>query len=309
MKKIVSLLLCILLLVPGALTALAADAPYETPYEDSEFFVYGDYTIHYRVIPAEEEKGRVMMLHGFAESTYCWRELAPILAENGYTCVLADIPDFGYSSRETAETARLPREEIVHALMTELFDGPWYLAGHSMGGYVALAVAQTYPESVKDLLLYGTSSNDSSPERMEWIASNEFLVRTVGSMMELCGKCVPLVRLLLRFAIRDNAYVNVYDVEKIVDPFRIEGTGAGAIYNFSMLTKTDLEAVSKMPPILLMNGDRDLVIKDSVKESLRASLPQGSVDHIVKGGGHMFIENMAEETANVTLAFLESCHS
>ena len=142
MKKIVSLLLCAVLLCGLCLPAFAADTQ-DLPYADSAFFDYGAYTIHYRVKDAASPRGQIMMLHGFAESTYCWENLSAVLVENGYTCVLVDLPDFGYSSRETKETDKLPREEIIHALMVSLSDEAWYLAGHSMGGYVALSVAES----------------------------------------------------------------------------------------------------------------------------------------------------------------------
>lgn len=305
MKKILSVILCAVMLFGLCAPALAA-APQELPYADSAFFDYGEYRLHYRVKEASSPKGQIMMLHGFAESTYSWENLSAILVENGYTCVLVDLPDFGFSSRETKETVRLPREEIVHALMISLSDEPWYLAGHSMGGYVALSLAQVYPESVKNLLLYGTAGNDGVPAQTSGITSNDFLASVMGPMMELMGKNPLLVRLLLAVAIQDLDYVMHYDVEAIIAPFRIKGTGAGAIYNFSMLNNTDYEAVSRMRPILFMNGDKDKVISDAARVNLRAALPEGSVDHVVAGGGHMFIENLAAEAAEVTLSFLSA---
>ena len=305
MKKILSVILCAVMLFGLCAPALAA-APQELPYADSAFFDYGEYRLHYRVKEASSPKGQIMMLHGFAESTYSWENLSAILVENGYTCVLVDLPDFGFSSRETKETVRLPREEIVHALMISLSDEPWYLAGHSMGGYVALSLAQVYPESVKNLLLYGTAGNDGVPAQTSGITSNDFLASVMGPMMELMGKNPLLVRLLLAVAIQDLDYVMHYDVEAIIAPFRIKGTGAGAIYNFSMLNNTDYEAVSRMRPILFMNGDKDKVISDAARVNLRAALPEGSVDYVVAGGGHMFIENLAAEAAQVTLSFLSA---
>ena len=303
MKKIVSFLLCVVMLCGLCLPALAAGTE-DLPYADSAFFEYGEYTIHYRVKEAASPKGQIMMLHGFAESTYCWENLSSLLVENGYTCVLVDLPDFGYSSRETKETNKLPREEIIHALMTALSDQPWYLAGHSMGGYIALAVAETYPDSVKNLLLYGTSGNDGVPEIAQQMMSNDALISVMGPLMELMGRNPFVVRLLLAVAIQDMDYVMHYDAEAIMAPFRISGTGVGAIYNFSMLQLTDYEKVAQMNPILFMNGDKDKVIADSARVNLRASLPEGSVDYIVEAGGHMFIENRADEAARVTLDFL-----
>lgn len=303
MKKLIAILLCCVM-IGGLCLPVFAASPEELPYDDSAFFDYGEYTLHYRVKEAAEPRGQIMMLHGFAESTYCWENLAAILLENGYTCVLVDLPDFGYSSRETKDTEKLPREEIIHALMVSLSDESWYLAGHSMGGYIALSLAESYPESVKNLLLYGTSGNDGVPDIATQMMSNDLLITLMGSFMELMGSNPLMVRLLLALAIQDTEYVMHYNVEAIMAPFRIKGTGAGAIYNFSMLKLTDYEKVSQMNPILFMNGDKDKVIADSARVNLRANLPEGSVDHIVEGGGHMFIENMAKEAANVTLAFL-----
>ena len=305
MKRFLSMLLCAVMLC-GLCAPVWAAAPETLPYADSAFFDYGEYTLHYRVKAAAAPKGRIMMVHGFGQSTYEWENLSALLVENGYTCVLVDLPDFGYSSRETKDTVKLPREELIHALMVSLSEEPWYLAGHSMGGYVALSVAQAYPESVKNLLLYGTSGNDGTPERMSGITSNDLLASLMGPFMELMGKNPVLVRLLLMAALQDMDYALHYDVEAIIAPFRIKGTGTGAIYNFSMLTGTDYEAVSRMNPILFMNGDKDRVISDSARANLRAALPAGSVDHIVAGGGHMFIENRAAEAADVTLAFLSA---
>ncbi len=303
MKKLVSLLLCAALCFGLCAPAFAA-ADDTLPYADSAFFDYEDYTLHYRVKTASEPKGQIMMIHGFGQSTYEWENLAAILVENGYTCVLVDLPDFGYSSRETKDTRKLPREELIHALMTELSADPWFLAGHSMGGYVALAVAQTYPESVNNLLLYGTSGNDGQPAAVSSMMANDIFASVMGRFMEMMGKNPLLVRLLLLAALQDTDYAMHYDVEAIIAPFRIEGTGAGAVYNFSLLTGTDYDAVSKMRPILFMNGDKDKVISDDARANLRAALPEGSVDYIVKGGGHMFTENMADEAARVTLEFL-----
>ena len=303
MKKLIGILLCLALLFGTCVPALAA-AEQELPFADSAFFDYGEYTLHYRVREASNPRGQIMMVHGFGQSTYEWENLSAILVENGYTCVLADLPDFGYSSRETKDTEKLPREELIHALMAAISDEPWYLAGHSMGGYVALAVAQTYPESVKNLLLYGTSGNDGQPSAASSMMANDLFASVMGRFMEIMGRNPLLVRMLLLAALQDMDYAMHYDVEKIIAPFRIEGTGTGAIYNFSMLTPTDYEAVSKMNPILFMNGDKDKVITDDARRNLRSALPEGSVDYVVKGGGHMFTENMAEEAARVTLEFL-----
>lgn len=300
MKKIISLILSLVLVFSLAVPAFAS---YETPFEDSLFFEYEDYSIHYRVFSAEEEKDQIFMIHGFALSSYCWVELATRLQAAGYTCVLADLPDFGYSTRETSSTNKLPREDIMHALMVSLSDEPWYVAGHSMGGYVAQALAAKYPESVKNLLLYGTGGNDNSPE-MSALMGNDIFVSFMGPLMQLMTKFDILVKLFLQMGLNDKEYAESYDISKITEPIRIEGTGKGACYSFSMLTPTDYDAIRNGKPVLFVNGSADSVIPDASKNAIREVLPEGSVDYVVEGGGHMFIENKADETAEVTLSFL-----
>ena len=191
---------------------LAAGAE-NLPFEDSAFFETGDYSIHYRVWEAEEEKAKILMIHGFALSTYCWENLAEILVENGYTCVMADLPDFGYSSRETAETEKLPREDVMYALIQSLGGGEWYVAGHSMGGYVALALQQKYPDTVKNVLLYGTSANEGTSDFLTSIMTNELFISVMGPLMQLMVRMTIFVKLFLAVSLSDNEYAENYDAK------------------------------------------------------------------------------------------------
>lgn len=307
MKKLISVLLCFVMLFTLFMPAYASGEPSATlPFEDSRFFEYGDYSIHYRMLEAENAKGQIFMIHGFAMSSWCFNELAVRLNKAGYTCVLADLPDFGYSSRETAYTNKLPREDIMHALMKELSGDPWYVAGHSMGGYIAIALAQKYPADVKNLLLYGTAGNEPDSSALTAVMNNSAFINCMGTVMEAAGRFKPLVRLLMIFAYGDLAYAMKYDINKISDPYRIRGTGAGAIYSFSMLPGTDFESFAELPPVLYINGSNDNVIPAADRTKLRTVLPAGSTDYTVEGGAHLFIENHADETAQVTLGFLAS---
>ena len=300
---LLSLILALSLVLPAS--ALGANRPDpEHPFDNSAFFDYKDYRIHYRAFPAENEKGQIFMIHGFALSSYCFVMLAEKLVEAGYTCVLADLPDFGYSTRENKDTDMLPRDEIMHALMVSLSDKPWFVAGHSMGGFVALDIAANYPDSVKNLLLYGTSGNDGAAGVRGRLMGLDALPGLMGPMMEAAGKSKLLVRLLYIIACNSFPFAMQYDVNKITDPYYIKGTGEGAIRNFLMLPATDYDVVRSMPPLLFLNGDKDFVVTDSARKGLRANLPQGSVDYVVKGAGHMVIETHADETAFVTLDFL-----
>ncbi|MBQ7638831.1 MAG: alpha/beta hydrolase [Clostridia bacterium] len=302
-KRITALIMSVVLLFTVCVPAVFAETK---PFENSEYYSVGDYTIHYRVFEAEEPVGRIFMIHGFALSSYCFKALAEKLCEAGYTCVLADLPDFGYSTRETEETEKLPREDIMHSLMTSLSDEPWYLAGHSMGGYVAIALAEKYPESVKNLLLYGTSGNDGSSAFQQKIMTNPSFIKVMGKVMQFMGKSDVLVRLLLLAATGDLRFTHDYDISYITDPFKISGTGAGAIINFSLIPVTDYELFSTLSPVLYVNAANDSVISKKDINKLRGYLPEGSEDITLTSGGHLFIESRVDKTAEITLEFLNA---
>ena len=136
MKKTVKILSFVLaLIMMFSVTSFAADAE-EKPFENSEFFTYGDYTVHYRrFFPEGETKGRIIMLHGFVCSTYAWNNMAAEMTERGYECLLIDLPGFGYTTREDENTNFVPRETLVKELAETIAPmSEWIVAGHSMGG-------------------------------------------------------------------------------------------------------------------------------------------------------------------------------
>ena len=306
LRKWIALLLTAAMLLSFASLALAAEATPETPFDDSRFFTTGDYTLHYRLFQADDEKDRVLLIHGFALSSYCFEGLAKALQAAGYTAVIVDLPDFGYSTRETETTATLPREDLMHALMQSLGGGKWVVGGHSMGGYVAIAVAQKYPDDVSNLLLFGTSGNDGAPEIARTMMTNAASVKLLGKMMTLFSRMKPLVQLLLIAATGDLMFSLRYDLTKITDPYKIEGTGEGVVRNFAQIPETDYESFRTLAPVFYLNAENDRVIQKSAIEKLRGYLPEGSTDLTLADGGHLFIESRLSETARLTLAFLNA---
>ncbi len=57
--------------------------------------------------------------------------------------------------------------DMVQAILSELKIRKAVFAGHSMGGYVALAFAELYPENVKGLALINSTSRADSDEKKE----------------------------------------------------------------------------------------------------------------------------------------------
>ncbi len=60
------------------------------PFENSQYWLCGDYAIHYRVDKAAgKEKGKVFVLHGFWMNTMFYDELVEKLNAESYTVYLS----------------------------------------------------------------------------------------------------------------------------------------------------------------------------------------------------------------------------
>ncbi len=55
--------------------------------------------------------------------------------------------------------------DVVHAVLSELRIRKAIFVGHSMGGYVALAFAELYPDTMKGLVLLNSTARADSEER------------------------------------------------------------------------------------------------------------------------------------------------
>ncbi len=305
MKKIISIL-CVIAIVFSAfsLFAFAEESEFK-PYEDSKFFEYGDYDIHYRVVPAEGKmKGRIMMLHGFLCSTYAWRNMADILSKEGYECVMADLPNFGFSTRESDDMEIIDREILITELMKSIAPmDKWIVAGHSMGGGVAVNIAINNP--VKDLLLYCPAPQSEFPEAMEGLMTSDAMKWVMNIFFNYGTRCEPLVKMIIYAATMDWEFAKNYDVTGVTDATQYNGFGGGLCEMMFNVKATDLENASKVEcPVLLVNASKDIIINSSMKEQMQTAFPDAET-YIVEGGGHQCIENRAEEICGVTLDFLE----
>ncbi len=304
MKKLISILCVIAIVFTSASVCVsAADTSYK-PYDNSQYFKYGDYDIHYRVIPAEgARKGRIMMLHGFLCSTYAWRNMADILSDEGYECVLADLPNFGFSTRETDDMTVVDREILITELMKSIAPmDEWIIAGHSMGGGVAVNIAEA--NAVDGLLLYCPAPQSEFPEAMEGIMTSKIMKTVMNVFMKYGTKIDFLVKLIIYFATMDWDFAMDYDVSGVTDAVQYDGFGAGMCEMMFNVRATDLENTSKITcPVLLCQASEDIILNGTMKEQMNSAFPD-AVTYTVEGGGHQCIENRAEEICGVTLDFI-----
>ncbi len=106
----------------------------------------------------------VVLLHGFLENQSMWNHFIPELSQRNRVITI-DLLGHGATECLGYVHSMEDQADMVHAVLAELKIRKVVLIGHSMGGYVALAFAELFPEYMKGLVLMNSSSRADSAER------------------------------------------------------------------------------------------------------------------------------------------------
>lgn len=106
----------------------------------------------------------VVLIHGLLENATMWYDITPQLLQKNRVITI-DLLGHGNSDCLGYIHSMELFSESVNAVLKHLRIRKYILVGHSMGGYVALALAEKYPEKIKGLCLMNSSSNEDDTER------------------------------------------------------------------------------------------------------------------------------------------------
>ena len=106
----------------------------------------------------------VVLLHGFLENQIMWDNLKPELLKK-YRVITLDHLGHGDTGCLGYIHTMEDMADMVHAVLHELRIRKAVFIGHSMGGYVAMAFAELYPDMVKGIVLQNSTSRADSDEK------------------------------------------------------------------------------------------------------------------------------------------------
>src|SRR5512135_3435417 len=89
----------------------------------------------------------MVLIHGYPLDHSIWDEIAPFL-EHDFELIIPDLRGFGESDVMEADDSIIEYASDIAGLLDHLKIRKAFLAGHSMGGYVALAFAREYEARV-----------------------------------------------------------------------------------------------------------------------------------------------------------------
>lgn len=127
----------------------------------SHFIIYKNIKIHY----SDQGKGSVvLLLHGFLENSSMWKNLTPHLIKRNRV-ISIDLLGHGKTECLGYVHSMDLMADTINAVLKKLRIRRVQIIGHSMGGYVALAFCDAFPQKVKALCLMNSSSRPDSEEK------------------------------------------------------------------------------------------------------------------------------------------------
>jgi len=99
----------------------------------------------------------VVLLHGFLENSTMWNKIIPILSEKNRVIAI-DLLGHGKTDCLSYIHTMKDQANMVKAVLNHLKLRRYAIIGHSLGGYVALALAELYSENIKKLVLMNSTA-------------------------------------------------------------------------------------------------------------------------------------------------------
>lgn len=110
----------------------------------------GEVALHYVTAGAGDP---VVMLHGWPQTWFLWRDVIPALAEQ-YSVIAPDLRGLGDSSRPVSGYDKKTVAKDIAELMTALGHKSFGVVAHDWGGPVAYAIAAQFPERVRAMAIF-----------------------------------------------------------------------------------------------------------------------------------------------------------
>jgi pimeloyl-ACP methyl ester carboxylesterase len=233
----------------------------------------------------------LVLLHGYPLQRAIWQPLLPYLTAS-FDVILPDLRGFGQSSTLAAAGTMEEYASDVLRLLDFLQIPHAYLAGHSMGGYIALQVARLAPQRLLGLALLASQAAEDTPERRESRAQTIAQVQTQG-VSAVLGMAEKLSA---------NPTAHAPFLREIISA---QTTPAIQAALHAMMTRPDASAWLRefTQPLLALHGLEDTLISPERARETQALHPAPRLI-LLPGVGHMPMLEAPTETAQALLQFL-----
>ena len=240
----------------------------------------------------------VMLIHGFGEDGNIWKTQVDFLKDN-YEFIVPDLPGSGKSDL-VDDMSMEGLGEVLFSLYQQLFPGKEQIIilGHSMGGYILLALAEKYPECLAAMgFLHSTAYADTDEKRatrqkgisfIEQHGAYEFLKSTTPNL----------------FSAKTRAERPEL-IDELIEELRNFSATALVLYYRAMMARPGRVHIleSTVKPFLYIMGEEDnaVPLKDALEQ---CHLPEKVYIHILSHSAHMGMLEESEKCNSYLSQFL-----
>lgn len=262
----------------------------------------------------EGEQGPlVVLLHGFPECWYSWRQYLHPLAEAGFRAAAPDMRGYNLSDKPAGVlNYQLPiLTADVMGLIQALGEQKAIIVGHDWGGVVAWRFAMDYPEAVEKLVV----CNAPHPARMQAELRHWRQLRKSWYVFFFQLPWLPeavigsdparfLERGMRGSAVRKSAISNE-DLRVYAEALRQPGALTAAINYYRAVVRWGmrLPLAPISAPTLLIWGEEDIALGKALVAGTERYVPDLRV-HFIPDCGHWVQQEAAEEVERTLLDFL-----
>lgn len=258
-----------------------------------EFFTTSD-GISVHVWDTRDEKSAespcMVLLHGYLESMYIFNELVEAL-KSRFRLLVIDLPGHGLTDSAPADSEGRRINSlsfcaaVVAGVMKKCGMEKAWIAGHSMGGYVAQQFLADWPGLTEGVILLCSHPYPDAPEKAADREAEKKTIRA-GKLMTLAAMSIPKMYYEENLRTCDEKIRETVELCEMHDPEGICSSLDG------LRLRPDLRSVLAEParPVLVIHGDHDNFLPLSRIEEMRTAFPKVAFARIPESGHNAFIE-------------------
>lgn len=262
-------------------------------------FIYDSKKISY----CKEGSGvPVLLLHGFAEDGDVWKYQADFL-QNYCTLIIPDLPGSGQSEKleknGEKEVTMADYADCIYGLLQHEKVERCFVFGHSMGGYIMLALAEKYPQIIQGFGFVQSTAFADSEEKKAMRAKGITTIEEYGSYAFIKNTTPGLFT---------DGYKAAHAAEIEALTSKGKGFDKAALQQYykAMMLRNDKTSVlrSSQVPVLFIMGSEDKAapLADVLQQ---AHLPTVSYIYIIEKAGHMALWEKSDDVNKCLLTFMQ----
>lgn len=255
--------------------------------------------IHYSI----HGKGHpLLLIHGFPNDSSAWEPVLAALSQQ-FWVVLPDLPGAGKSASLKEPLTMEAMATAINDILVKENIAQAVLAGHSMGGYVAMQCAAMFPQKIKGVSLIHSLASADNDEKKE-MRRKAILLMKKGE----AEKAMFLKGMAGNLFAPDFAQQHPEKVQSIVaNGMKLSAVELADFYT-AIMNRTDKTSV--LPTLdfpvqwIAGNFDNATSMKDALEQ---CSLAKVNSIHLYKPCGHMSFMEMPERLLADLSSFVEFC--